>query len=179
VAAYLKKNGIDAHEIHGDMPQGKRNQIMERLRDGKLEVLAASDLAARGLDVEGITHVINYDLPEDPEIYVHRIGRTARAGRSGAAWTFVEPGQGQLLTEVEKLTGVLMDRLEFEGFEPPAIAEAGPHPRAEPETPGQALKRRAAAEPPPEPDPEKFPGGGVPQGQRRRSLGGRIKRRRR
>jgi len=178
VTEYLKKKGVEAYEIHGDMPQAKRNRIMKRLREGNLEVLIASDLAARGLDVEGISHVINYDLPEDPEIYVHRIGRTARAGRSGVAWTFVEPGEGQRQTEVEKLTGVLMDRLEFEGFDPPKIADHPPQPRAQ-ETPGAAMGRRAASQAPPEADPSKFPGGVVPKGPPSRGLGGRIRRRRR
>src|SRR5262249_19658825 len=93
VAKALAKGGIDAHAIHGDMYQRKRNRVMEQLRKGELEVLVASDLAARGLDVDDISHVINFDLPEDPELYVHRIGRTARAGREGIAWSFVSPDQ--------------------------------------------------------------------------------------
>ncbi|XOV76647.1 MAG: helicase-related protein [Phycisphaerales bacterium] len=76
---------------------------MEQLHAGELHILVASDLAVRGLDVDGITHVINFDLPEDPEIYVHRIGRTARAGRGGVAFSFVSPDQGDLLTQVEQL----------------------------------------------------------------------------
>src|SRR5690606_9383637 len=98
-------------EIHGDLPQNKRVKVMEDFREGKLSVLIASDLAARGLDVEHISHVINYDLPEDPEVYIHRIGRTARAGRRGIAWAFVTPDQGQLLTEIEKLAGVEIEKL--------------------------------------------------------------------
>ena len=68
--------------------------------------------------MDHITHVINYDLPEDPEIYIHRIGRTARAGRRGVAWTFVTPEQGQMLTEVEKLAGAMIEKMEFEEFKP-------------------------------------------------------------
>src|SRR5262249_24938269 len=83
IAAYLHDKGLDAHAIHGDMYQSTRNRVIEKLRKGKLAVLVASDLASRGLDVEGITHVVNYDLPEDPDLYIHRIGRTARAGRDG------------------------------------------------------------------------------------------------
>jgi ATP-dependent RNA helicase DeaD len=88
---YLRDKGVDAHSIHGDMYQGKRNTVMKRLRDGTLGVLVASDLAARGLDVDGISHVVNYDLPEDPEVYIHRIGRTARAGRGGVALGLLAP----------------------------------------------------------------------------------------
>src|SRR5262249_22905613 len=97
VYQYLHDHGIDAREIHGDLAQAKRNKVMESMRAGKLAVLVASDLAARGLDIEHISHVINYDLPEDPELYIHRIGRTARAGRRGIAWSFVTREQGQLL----------------------------------------------------------------------------------
>lgn len=112
----LNKHGINAHAIHGDMPQGKRNSTMKRLRDGELSVLVASDLAARGIDVDGISHVINYDLPEDPEVYVHRIGRTARAGRKGVAWTFVTPGQGELLTNIEILINKEVPELVYPNF---------------------------------------------------------------
>ncbi len=116
VAQYLHEKGVNAHEIHGDLAQNKRTSVMNSMREGKLDVLIASDLAARGLDIEHISHVINYDLPEDPEIYVHRIGRTARAGRRGIAWSFVSSEQGQLLTEVEKFTGVLIEKLDYPDF---------------------------------------------------------------
>ncbi|MEM0915234.1 MAG: DEAD/DEAH box helicase, partial [Planctomycetota bacterium] len=108
VTQYLRDKKLEVREIHGDLHQTKRNRVMKAMRGGSVDVLIASDLAARGLDVDHITHVINYDLPEDPEIYVHRIGRTARAGRRGVAWTFVTPDQGQMLTEVEKLAGTLI-----------------------------------------------------------------------
>lgn len=123
VAKALVKAGIDAHAIHGDMYQQKRNKVMARLREGNLEVLVASDLAARGLDVDDISHVINFDLPDDPEVYVHRIGRTARAGREGIAWSFVSPEQGELLTSIEMLINQEIPRLEYPDFVP------GPLPR--------------------------------------------------
>ncbi|NJL31693.1 MAG: DEAD/DEAH box helicase [Phycisphaerales bacterium] len=94
VTAFLKDKGINAREIHGDLSQSRRNKVMVSLRQGNLDVLVASDLAARGLDVEHISHVINYDLPDDPEVYVHRIGRTARAGKRGVAWAFVTSNRG-------------------------------------------------------------------------------------
>jgi len=110
VTQYLCDKGIHAQEIHGDLHQKKRTRVMDSMRQGKLNVLIASDLAARGLDVEHITHVINYDLPEDPDAYVHRIGRTARAGRRGTAWSFVTPDEGQRLSDIEKLTGAMIEQ---------------------------------------------------------------------
>ena len=121
LAQYLKEKGINVREIHGDLHQTKRNKVMQQMRDNKLDVLIASDLAARGLDVEHITHVINYDLPEDPEVYVHRIGRTARAGRRGTAWSFVSPDQGQMLSDIEKLVGVLIEQMHYPDFKPGRI----------------------------------------------------------
>jgi ATP-dependent RNA helicase DeaD len=118
LAEYLQRKGVDCHAIHGDMYQNKRNKVMEQLRAGKLEVLIASDVASRGLDVEGITHVINYDLPEDPDLYVHRIGRTARAGREGVAWSLVTPEQGGLLTEIELLINAEIPKLDYPDFKP-------------------------------------------------------------
>jgi len=185
VTRYLKDHGIDAYEIHADLNQGKRNRIMKRLREGNLEVLVASDLASRGLDVQGITHIINYDLPDDPEVYVHRIGRTARAGRTGVAWSFVEPEQGQLLTEIEKLTGVLLERLEYPDFEESAPADAAAADHGDPTRPtdpglttASRFAESAQANATPDSDPEKFPGGVVPSGQPNRRLGSRLKTRR-
>lgn len=123
ITDYLKQKNIPAKEIHGDMPQKKRNRVIESMRDRKLDVLVCSDLAARGLDIEHISHVINYDLPEDPEVYIHRIGRTARAGRRGIAWSFVTPEQGQLLTEIEKLACVMIDQLQYPDFQPGPVPE--------------------------------------------------------
>jgi ATP-dependent RNA helicase DeaD len=84
----LKSNGFQCDELHGDLSQSKREQVMKRFRDAELQLLVATDVAARGLDVEGVTHVFNYDIPLDPESYVHRIGRTGRAGMKGMAITF-------------------------------------------------------------------------------------------
>ncbi len=115
---FLKAKGIDAHAIHGDMYQGKRNSVMKMLRAGQLGVLVASDLAARGLDVDDISHVVNYDLPEDPEVYIHRIGRTARAGRRGVAWSLVAPDQGELLTAIEILANTHIPEKRYPDFVP-------------------------------------------------------------
>ncbi len=145
VAKYLKDKGLNAREIHGDMQQKRRNSVMRQLRAENVDVLVASDLAARGLDVDHITHVINYDLPEDPEVYIHRIGRTARAGRRGTAWTFVTPDQGQMLTEVEKLAGAMIDFLDYPAFKPgpvPAdIQDERARSRRKPDAPSKASDR--------------------------------------
>ncbi len=88
LAKKLTGNGWAAHGITGDLPQKKRIQLMERFKDGRIKILVATDVASRGIHVEDISHVVNYDLPQDPENYIHRIGRTARAGKAGAAITF-------------------------------------------------------------------------------------------
>jgi ATP-dependent RNA helicase DeaD len=112
----LTERGVEAHAIHGDMPQGKRNSTMKKLREGQLACLIASDLASRGIDVEDVSHVINFDLPDDPEVYVHRIGRTARAGKHGVAWSFVTPEQGELLTSIEMLINAEIPRMDYPDF---------------------------------------------------------------
>jgi ATP-dependent RNA helicase DeaD len=179
VAKALTDAGIDAKAIHGDMPQGKRNRVIDSLREGKLAALVASDLAARGLDVDLITHVINYDLPEDPEVYIHRIGRTARAGRDGVAWTFVTSEQGDLLTAVEMLSNKMIPKLEFPDFvprDPPGDwKKNGPG-----STPPKQVQNRLAyvtavpkaAE---KVDMGRFPGGVVPTRMPPRTMGGRVK----
>ena len=89
--------------MHGDLPQSLRNRIMQGFRDGKIVYLVATDVVGRGIDVKNISHIINYDLPNDPENYVHRIGRTGRIGADGVAIAFVTPEQGEQLTEIEAL----------------------------------------------------------------------------
>jgi ATP-dependent RNA helicase DeaD len=103
VAERLKKAGVNCKEIHGDLDQRRRERVMKSFRNADIHVLVATDLASRGLDVMEVSHIINYDIPVDTAAYVHRIGRTARMGQSGHAITFVEPGEGKLLTDVEKL----------------------------------------------------------------------------
>ena len=118
LAKRLNGDGIDAREIHGDLVQEKRERVMARFRKHAIHVLVATDLAARGIDVQGITHIINYDIPEDPHIYVHRIGRTARMGTFGEAMTFVTREEGKQLTEIEKLINREIPSETMEGFEP-------------------------------------------------------------
>ena len=104
LAEKLRARGYSATAINGDVPQATRERTVEQLKSGKLDILVATDVAARGLDVERISHVVNFDIPIDTESYVHRIGRTGRAGRSGAAISFVTPRERRLLTAIEKAT---------------------------------------------------------------------------
>ena len=98
----LQEHGFNSDELHGDLSQAKREQVMNRFRDAKLQLLVATDIAARGLDVEGITHIFNYDIPHDAESYIHRIGRTGRAGEKGKAITLVAPKDRKYLEIIEK-----------------------------------------------------------------------------
>lgn len=99
----LKKRGYMAEGIHGDLSQSKRDSVIRQFREGTIDILVATDVAARGLDISGVSHVYNYDLPQDPESYVHRVGRTGRAGNSGMAITFVIPREMEHLREIERL----------------------------------------------------------------------------
>ncbi|MEG6586079.1 DEAD/DEAH box helicase [Dendrosporobacter sp. 1207_IL3150] len=98
----LAQRGYQVDELHGDLSQSKREQVMRKFRDAKLQILVATDIAARGLDIEGITHVFNYDIPRDADTYIHRIGRTGRAGQTGTAVTFVVPGEQLFLRLIEQ-----------------------------------------------------------------------------
>jgi ATP-dependent RNA helicase DeaD len=104
LAQALQKRGYPAEGLHGDLSQNQRDAVMRKFRDGSIDVLVATDVAARGLDVSGVTHVVNFDLPQDPESYVHRIGRTGRAGKEGKAWTFVTPRELDHLHLIERVT---------------------------------------------------------------------------
>ena len=103
LTASLQARGYIADGLHGDLSQSQRDRVMKKFREGDLEILVATDVAARGLDIEHITHVINYDIPQDPESYVHRIGRTGRAGKRGVAITFIEPREFRQLKLIEKI----------------------------------------------------------------------------
>ncbi|OPH50679.1 hypothetical protein BC351_35805 [Paenibacillus ferrarius] len=98
----LQEIGLMSDELHGDLSQAKREQVMKRFRDGRIELLVATDIAARGLDVEGVTHIFNYDVPQDAESYIHRIGRTGRAGEKGVAITFATPRDMDTIELIEK-----------------------------------------------------------------------------
>ncbi|MBG9368138.1 MULTISPECIES: DEAD/DEAH box helicase [unclassified Streptococcus] len=115
----LKIRGYRAEGIHGDLDQGKRLRVLRDFKNGNLDVLVATDVAARGLDISGVTHVYNYDIPQDPESYVHRIGRTGRAGKSGQSVTFVSPNEMGYLQIIENLT-----KKRMKGLKPPTAEEA-------------------------------------------------------
>lgn len=101
----LNKRGYSAEALHGDLTQSKRDLVMRRFKEGSVDVLAATDVAARGLDISGVTHIYNFDVPQDPESYVHRIGRTGRAGNAGKAITFITPREIRHLKIIENMTG--------------------------------------------------------------------------
>ena len=98
----LKDKGLDVKALHGDMSQGSRDGVMIAFKDHRVRLLVATDIAARGLDIEHVTHVINYDVPASSEVYVHRIGRTGRVGRTGRAITFVTPAQRDEIERIER-----------------------------------------------------------------------------
>ena len=113
VAEKLRARGFSAAAINGDIPQAVRERTINSLKDGSLDILVATDVAARGLDVERISHVVNFDIPHDPESYVHRIGRTGRAGRSGTALLFVTPRERHLLKSIERVTRQKLVEIEL------------------------------------------------------------------
>ncbi len=102
----LERQGVDSSSLHGDMAQNKRERILDAFRGRRKTILVATDVAARGLDVDGITHVVNYDLPDETEVYVHRIGRTGRMGRSGQAWSFVSSTELGMLDKIANTWGM-------------------------------------------------------------------------
>jgi ATP-dependent RNA helicase DeaD len=109
LAEALSARGHDAAALHGGLVQEGRDRIMNRFRDGSLDVLVATDVAARGLDIEHVSHVVNFDVPSNPDAYVHRIGRTGRAGREGVAITLVEPREHRMLRNIEAATHVKLE----------------------------------------------------------------------
>ncbi len=117
VAEKLEARGFSASAINGDMSQSLRERAIENLKNGKLDILIATDVAARGLDVDRITHVVNYDIPYDTESYIHRIGRTGRAGRTGDAILFVSPREKRLLANIEQATKQKVEEMQLPSTE--------------------------------------------------------------
>lgn len=143
VAEVLEDHGIQSDALHGNKSQSQRERALGAFRSGRARVLVATDIAARGIDVTGVSHVINFDMPVEPESYVHRIGRTARAGASGVAISFCDPSERPALRAIERLTG---EKIPVIGGEPPV--ERGP--RQAPAAIVKPLKKR------------RFRGGGAP-----------------
>ena len=113
LAGELQSRGYRAEALHGDMTQGQRESVMEAVRGGRIEALVATDVAARGLDIPEVSHVFNFDIPQDSDRYVHRIGRTARAGRTGEAVTLITPREASLLKTIERVIGARIQRREL------------------------------------------------------------------
>jgi len=117
----LIEDGIRTAALHGDKTQGARNKALEQFKTGKVQVLVATDIAARGLDIEDLPHVVNFDLPQVPEDYIHRIGRTGRAGANGVALSLVSPEEAYYLVEIEKLLKRQIPRVADTGYEPVSL----------------------------------------------------------
>ncbi|UCF21205.1 MAG: DEAD/DEAH box helicase [Gemmatimonadota bacterium] len=147
VAHHLRREGNDAAVLHGGKTQSARNEALGRFKRGVTRVLVATDVAARGIDVDDIALVVNYDVPRDPEVYVHRVGRTARAGAQGIAMTLMSPDEWLMMRDVEKLLGRRFSREIVPGFEPAVTpmqpAELTQRPRPQ----GPSLRPRRGAAP--------------------------------
>jgi superfamily II DNA/RNA helicase len=163
LATTLKRSGFAVGQIHGDMEQPERLRELDRFKSGEINILTASDVAARGLDIKGVSHVFNYDVPWHPDDYVHRIGRTGRAGATGKAFTLATSEDAEAVANIEKLTGQKIERVavrkpdapkvdETETAERPARRKRSERPRREErvEPPRQAEPRPAPAEAPDE-----------------------------
>src|SRR5438034_3034763 len=118
LVTFLRREGIAANALHGDKAQSQRQRTLDQFRSGEAEILVPTDIAARGIDVDGIRMVVNFDVPTDPEVYVHRVGRTARAGAQGLALTLISPDEWLLMADVERLIGKGFPREVIPGFEP-------------------------------------------------------------
>jgi ATP-dependent RNA helicase RhlE len=148
VASHLRREGNSVAALHGGKTQSARTEALGMFKQGQTRVLVATDVAARGIDVDDIALVVNYDVPRDPEIYVHRVGRTARAGAQGVAITLMSPDEWLMMGDVEKLMGRTFTREVVPGFEPavrpmqPAERDATPRPQGPSLRPRRGAARR-------------------------------------
>src|SRR5690606_31902955 len=149
----LRQSGLASGEIHGDMDQSSRNAELDRFKKGEVNILVASDVAARGLDIKGVSHVINFDTPWHPDDYVHRVGRTGRAGAKGRAFTLVTPEDAEAIANVEKLTGTVLPVFDLDSG---GNAESKPE-RSKPERAVREEREPAAEKPRREGRPRKEP----------------------
>ncbi len=141
----LRKDGFDAGQIHGDMDQSSRLAELDRFKSGEINILCASDVAARGLDIKGVSHVVNYDIPWHPDDYIHRIGRTGRAGATGIAITFVTNRDEEHVDSIEKLTGMKLPVRDSKSIKPekkPAGKNAAPKKSKDEKPKGDKPKKR-------------------------------------
>ncbi|HEV8502432.1 MAG TPA: DEAD/DEAH box helicase [Casimicrobiaceae bacterium] len=144
LARQLEKDGLATSAIHGDKTQAARLEALEAFKQGKLQVLVATDVAARGLDIDDLPLVVNYEMPHVPEDYVHRIGRTGRAGASGEAISFVDPAEEKHLAEIEKMLKKKIEIVAFDDTDLPRTERAPRDRHAEPRAPRSAAPRRTA-----------------------------------
>ena len=129
VTKLLARNSVNAIAIHGGRSQSQRNAALAGFRKGQYAVLVATDIAARGLDIPDVSHVINFDLPEAPDAYIHRIGRTARMGKSGEALSLVMPEDAASLRDIERTLGLRLERASINGLAMPELAAPAPQPK--------------------------------------------------
>jgi superfamily II DNA/RNA helicase len=122
----LSKHGFNAAQLHGDMPQSKRTETLEKFKNNEVTLMVCSDVAARGIDIKGLSHVFNFDTPHHAEDYVHRIGRTGRAGKEGRAFTFAMPEDGKAVQAIEKLIGKEIPRVQIEGIATQELSDEAP-----------------------------------------------------
>jgi ATP-dependent RNA helicase DeaD len=127
VGALLKSQGLSAEAMHGNLSQSQRNRVLHAFRSGRLTTLVATDVVGRGIDVRGVSHVVNFDLPDDPTHYVHRIGRTGRMGSDGAAFSLVLPDQGKLLDQIERCIARPLEGDAVDGIPSPPRPVLRPH----------------------------------------------------
>jgi ATP-dependent RNA helicase RhlE len=173
LARAVRRGGVEATSIHADRTQEQRIEALEDFRTGRVPVLVATDVASRGLDVDGISHVINFDVPHSPEDYIHRSGRTARAGAVGDVFTFVSPEERYGLADIEKVMGSAIPRRSEPGFDDDRAPRSAPRPRTSsradnPRPRPRSRPRHEAAAPPPSADGGEKPG----RGPRRRGRRG-------
>jgi ATP-dependent RNA helicase RhlE len=159
VVRQLGNAGIVAEAIHGNKSQGQRERALDALKRGNCKVLVATDIAARGIDVDGVSHVINYELPNVPESYVHRIGRTARAGATGQAIAFCADDERPFLRDIEKLTRIKVDMLPLPADFRALVSATAAREKAAPPPPREERDPRSMA--------GRRPGGGGGQGKGR------------
>jgi ATP-dependent RNA helicase RhlE len=153
LAGRLKKAGVDVTVLHGDRDMKERMRALDAFSTGKVRVLVATDIAQRGLDIDGISHVVNYDVPRNPEDYVHRIGRTGRAGATGTAVTFLAAAELSAMKDIERLLGRALPRISMPGYDYEAVTNGEATPTRAPaivNRAGQRLGSRSAADLSPE-----------------------------
>ena len=175
VVKHLDRAGFDSAAIHGNKSQNARQRALDAFKAGRLPILVATDLAARGIDVDNVTHVINFDLPTEPETYVHRVGRTGRAGASGIAITFCSGEERDSLRDIERLTRQKLRAEPVAGLPEPAARESESQARRHPARAGQREQQRPARRL----DGPALPSGSRPASRDAGSANGKKRRRRR